>query len=224
MRLAPWLASVALLALAACATSGADKDPAPLTPTERYAIEVKPAPEELKLAAHPAGLSPGQADALREFLRDWMSADGGAVTVKAPMHGPDPAATYRTAAGARDFLVSQGVEPDKVRIVGYEAAGDVHAPVLVGFMRYEAKGPDCGRAWSDLAKVSSNREYPEFGCSMAANIAAQIANPADLLTPRASDPPDAQRRQTVMDKYRLGATTSTAKDDQANASFSTVGH
>jgi len=224
MRLTPWLASMAVLALGACATGRADNDPAPLTPTERYTIEVRPNPEELKLAVHPAGLSERQADALGDFVHVWRSADAGAVTVKAPIHGPDPAAAYRTATAARDFLVAQGADPAKVRIVGYDAGGDANAPVIVGFMRYQAKGPDCGQSWSDLAKVSNNSEYPEFGCSMAANIAAEIANPADLLAPREADPADAQRRQTVMDKYRQGAATSAAKDDQASSAVSSVGH
>lgn len=224
-RLTPILASVAFAALAACADhSPADKGPQPLTPTERYPIAVRPAPEELKLAAHAGGLSGNQIDALRDFVREWRDVDGGVVTLKTPMHGPDPAATYRTATGARDFLVSQGVESDKVRIVGYEAQGDAQAPVSVGFVRYIAKGPDCGQSWSDLSRVDNNREYPEFGCSMAANIAAQIANPADLLQPRDQDPADAQRREAVIGKYRDGQVTSTAKDTQADAILSSVGH
>ena len=61
-----------------------------------------------------------------------------------------------------------------------------------GFMRYVAKGPDCGRSWSNLAAVDDNREYAEFGCALTANIAAQLGNPADLVNPRAAD--DAERR------------------------------
>jgi pilus assembly protein CpaD len=58
---------------------------------------------------------------------------------------------------------------------------------------------------------------------VTANIAAQIADPEDLLHPRAETPPDGSRRQVVLDKYRTGATTSTAKDTQANGAVSTTG-
>jgi pilus assembly protein CpaD len=213
------LLTLSLLALGACATPD-PKTPPPILPTERYSIEVSPAPQEIKLAAHASGLSQTQAVALGQFVRDWMTASGGDITLKAPEHGPDQAVAYRTVTDARDFLVSRGVAPDKVRIVGYDAGGDVHAPILVGYMRYHAQGPDCGRSWSDISKTSDNEGYPEFGCAVTANIAAQIADPADLLNPRASDPPDAQRRQAVLDKYRQGAMTSTAPDPQADGTTS----
>ncbi|HUZ13277.1 MAG TPA: CpaD family pilus assembly protein [Caulobacteraceae bacterium] len=223
-RLAGSLGVALALLLGACATEHTGQgNPNPITPTERYSIQVRPAPEELRLAPHPAGLSPPQAQALGDFVRRWMDADGGAITLKAPQHGGDPASAYRTATSARDFLLAQGVSPRQVRIVGYEAGGDARAPIVVGFMRYRAIGPKCGRTWGDLSADSDNREYDEFGCSMTANFAAQIADPADLLAPRRSAPPDANRRETVMGKYQQGVITSTPKDDQADASFAKVG-
>jgi len=225
MRAFPWMAGLALLALGACANDGAPTAAAtaPLTPTERYAIDVRQAPEELKLAAHATGLSANQAGVLRSYVADWRQAEAGEITLKTPEHGPDPAGAYRTANDARDFLVAQGVAASMVRIEGYEANGDSNAPIVVSFMRYTAKGPDCGRSWSNLAAVSSNQEYPEFGCAVTANIAAQIGNPADLVNPHASDPPDASRRVTVVEAYRKPAITSTPKDPQADSTLAVVG-
>lgn len=110
-----------------------------------------------------------------------------------------------------------------MRIVSYDAGGDSAAPVVVSYVRYQARGPQCGGAWGDLAKDYKNEGYAEFGCSVTANIAAQIAEPADLLHPRDVDPPDAQRRETVLDNYRRGTTTSSAKDAQANGAVSQTG-
>ena len=191
MRSAPMVAALALLALGACATGQASSNNA-VTPTEHYAIQVKPAPQELKLAAHGDGLSPAQVEALRVFVGNWRDADGPEITLKAPEHGPDRDAAYRTTTDARDFLISQGVLPAKLRVVGYEASGDAKAPVLVGFLRYEAKGPTCGQSWSDLTQESSNREYPEFGCAVTANIAAhdrQSGGPAAASRQRSSRRP-----------------------------------
>jgi pilus assembly protein CpaD len=221
MRAGLWLSGVALLALAACASDPSPnklKRADPVTPTEQYAIEVAPAPLELKLAAHGSGLSPTQADALRDFYGRWADGERGAITLKAPEHGPDPAATYRTVTDTRDFLIAAGVDATDIRIVGYEAGGDAAAPVRVGFMRYEATGPDCGTKWEDLARVAKNKPYAQYGCAVTANMAAQIADPSDLLSPRPSEPPDAIRRETVLDKYRQGMTTSAQKDQQAVAS------
>ncbi len=224
MRTAPaMLMCAAFLTLGACATGPAEVAHAPILQTERYAIQVTPAPEELKLAPHAAGLSPNQADALAGFARQWSTDSGADITLKAPEHGVDPAGAFRTVTAARDYLVAQGVPPDKVRIVGYEAGADPHAPITVGYVRYQAKGPDCGRSWSDLSQVQNNQSYPEYGCAITANIAAEIANPADLLAPRALDPADAQRRQTVTDKYRQGVITSTPKDPQADGASDSAG-
>lgn len=222
MRQAPLIAALALLALGACESDRPDAgNLAAVTPTERYAITVRTAPEEMKLAAHASGLSANQADALRTFAADWRDSNGGDIAIKSPEHGPDPAGAYRTANDTRDFLISQGVGAAQVRIEGYEANGDASAPITLSFARYVAEGPRCGRAWSDLARAGQNREYPEFGCSLTANMAAQIAYPADLASLRASDRSYAGRREGVIEKYGQGSTTSTPKDPQADATVAT---
>ncbi len=221
----PLIASLACLALGACASEESEPlaQARPVTPTEHFAIEVKPAPVELMLAAHGSGLSEAQAAALRDFMGRYDDADRGAITIKAPERGPDQSGVYRTATAARDYLISQGAAAGDVRIEGYDANGDGKAPVRVSFVAYHAQGPQCGNSWSDLAKQANNQVYREFGCALTANVAAQIADPADLLHPRASDPPDAERRADVLNKYRQGQITSTPKDPQADGAFSQVG-
>ncbi|MFI4974858.1 MAG: CpaD family pilus assembly protein [Caulobacterales bacterium] len=222
MRLPAAISIVALLALGACASPAA-KDQAstePLTPTERFAIDVKPQTDQLRLATHASGLSDNQAAALGYLARQWFDSQGGAIVLSTPDHGGDPA--YRTAIGARESLVNQGVPAEKVRIVGYDAQGDDHAPVLVSFTRYVAKGPDCGHNWENLSATKDNRAYGNFGCAVTANLAAEIASPQDLAQPRASDPPDAGRREVVLGHYRKGDTTSTAKDTQSNGAISSA--
>jgi pilus assembly protein CpaD len=222
---APLLVSLACLALGACATDQVASGPPPaaLTPTEHYAIDVKPAPVELMLAAHSTGLSPAQSDALRDFVGHWWEGERGDITVRAPEHGPDSAGVYRTSTATRDFLIAQGVPASAVKIVGYDAGGDGAAPVRVAFVRYMAKGPDCSQSWGDLARTNQNVEYPEFGCTITANIAAQLDDPADLLHPRASGPADAARRSTVLGKYRQGMPTGTPLDPQADVTMANVG-
>ncbi len=214
----------AALGLSACASttdSGGVTDPGPLTSTERFPIEVKPQAQELRLAPHAAGLSSNQAAALTEFARTWAGEEGGEVTIQSPQRaGGDPGAAYRTTSGARDVLIAEGVPPGHLRMTGYDAGGDPQAPVIVGYMRYHAQGPECGREWKNMADTYSNREWDNYGCAVTANMAAQIANPADLLAPRDSDPTDAGRRQTVLDHYRKGEVTSSAKDEQASGAVS----
>jgi pilus assembly protein CpaD len=215
------------LALTACATTDTDiaaTGPQPLTPTERYAIEVRQQPQELKLAPHAQGVSPNQAEALADFVARWSAAEGGPVTVHSPSNGGDPRAAFRTTEDARAILVEKGIDPANIRVVGYDAGGDAQAPIVVGYQAYVARGPECGGEWENLTATRNNAAYANFGCAITANMAAQIANPGDILTPRALDPTDASRRQTVLDHYRKGESTSSAKDEQANGAVSTAVH
>ncbi|MDO9223970.1 MAG: CpaD family pilus assembly protein [Caulobacter sp.] len=213
----------AALALTACATDSTTMA-GPATPTVLDSwssrVQVVAQPEEIRLAPHPTGLSGAQARALAEFQTRWMLADGGAITVAAPV-GTDGPGAYRVSADARAFLVSQGAAPDMVQLVGYDAAGAKDAPVVVGFKRYVAITPRCGD-WPQLTRTASNQPMSNLGCAVAANMAAQVANPGDLVAARPMDPADTGRRMTVLGKYRAGETTSSAKDEQASGAVSTV--
>jgi len=175
-------------------------------------------PDEVRLAPHATGLSGTQARALAEFHARWTLAEGGVITVAAPTDAQGPGA-YRVGTDARNFLIRQGAPADRVQLVGYAGAGD--APVVVGFQRYVAIGPRCG-AWSPVTSTGSNAPYGNLGCAVTANMAAQVANPEDLLRARPMDPADTGRRTTVLSKYRNGEVTSTAKDDQASGAVSTA--
>ncbi len=218
---------LAALTLGACATDQVAADtatPPPVTPTERFAIEVREHPEVLRLAPHAHGLSPNQTAALDVFLDHWNGVQGGDIVLKSPSHGGDPQAAYRTTVDARDYLLAHGVSSAHVSIVDYDAASDHQAPVVIGYAAYVAKGPQCGQNWENLTATKDNREYNNFGCALTANLAAEIANPSDLLSLRTMDASDAARRQTVLDHYRKGEPTSTTKDDQANGAVSTAVH
>ena len=80
-------------------------------------------------------------------------------------------------------------------------------PIRLSYLRYVAEAPECGQWPTNLADDQRNLPYPNFGCAQQHNLAAQIANPADLLGPRTMDPADPERRAVVLDKYRRGAST-----------------
>lgn len=211
-------------ALAGCATDGGARQTAqlPKTPTEQWTGQVRTEaqPDEIRLSAHRTGLSTTQADALSALTGRWIDAEGGEILIQAPSNGGDPAGAYRVATEGRDFLVRSGVPAHLVRIVGYDAKGEAAAPVVVGYLRYAALIPECGKQWSNMTRTNSNRPDSNFGCAVTANMAAMVANPADLDHPRTMTPADAGRRQTVIDKYRKGEATSSGKDEQASGAVS----
>ncbi|MGH6987925.1 MAG: CpaD family pilus assembly protein [Caulobacteraceae bacterium] len=215
-------ASCASLALCACAgAGGADPaGPEALTSTEQFAIAVKGEPRELRLGVHPFGASQNQARALSAFALDWRNDEGGPVTIEAPLSGTDPTAAWRTASDARHILLSAGLAPAMVRTIRYAPRPGEAGVVVVAYHRLVAEGPKC-RAWSDFT-AEANRVYANFGCAVTADMAVQIANPRDLLRPEPMTPPDAARRQTVIDKYRAGEVTSSAENKQASGAVSTA--
>ncbi len=215
------IAVLALAGLSACATPTV---PGQLTdartPTEQWRAEPISQPEEVQLAIHATGVSRTQADALSIFVADWREAGGGTITIQSPVEGVDPAVAYRASDSARAFLTGQGVAPDQIRVVGYRPESEGRPALRIGYLRHELAIPECGREWTNIAKSADNKVQPNFGCATTANMAAQIANPADLAGPRAMTPPDAQRRVLMLDKYRKGEVTSSAKDAQAGGAVS----
>ena len=208
----------AAASLAACASTppdqGPDKNAATETQQWMDRIKVTSAPDEIVLAAHATGLSANQGAALEALLGRWQEAEARELVVTAPNNAG------AMAVQVRDRLVSLGAPGSRVRIVGFDPAGPEDNTIRVGFLRYEAQPPRCGERWENLTATRDNRAYENFGCAMAANIAAQVANPEDLVRPRDATPADAGRRGTVIDKYRKGEVTSAAKDEQASGAIS----
>lgn len=211
--------------VAACATRDANTpaklaEAVPVTPTERYTIKVAPGVDEILLAPHADGLSARQAAALDNLVDRWRDAGGGEITIqRAP---GDDEVFGRAAEAVSTRLALLGVDPDQIRLVRYAPGVRPGDPVVVGFVRDEAQGPECGRKWKSMTSTASNDVNSNFGCAITANLAAMIDNPADLVAPRPMQPVDAERRIVVVEKYRKGELTSSAKDTQATGMVSSA--
>ena len=217
----PLMASAALAACAAAPTATSDAAALARTPTELWANRVTVQPDEIRLAVHAEGLSANQREALGAFLADWRATGGGPITLRAPLGGADPAAVGRATEGVRLQLSGGGVPAAEITLASYDAGGDPLAPLVVGRERYRVNVPRCGQEWTNIALSANNEAQANFGCATTANMAAQIANPSDLLGPAPVTPADAQRRGVVLGKYRLGESTASEKDESATA-ISTV--
>jgi pilus assembly protein CpaD len=211
------LFGAALLGLAACVSTPPDQGPSKLAATETQQwmdrIKVDAAPDEILLKPHAAGLSANQSAALEALVSRWLEAEGRELVVTAPH------TAGAMAIQIRDRLAALGAG-SRVRVVGVDPAAAEEGAIRVGFVRYEAQPIKCGQRWENLAATRDNAVHENFGCAMAANIAAQVANPEDLIRPRDMTPADTGRRDTVLGKYRKGEITSSAKDAQASGAVS----
>jgi pilus assembly protein CpaD len=178
--------------------------PPPLNPASRFALAVEPGVERIALAVHEGGPSQNQSRALQDLAGRFGAENAPVLRIEAPS-GEDPVAG-EMAWGVRNALASAGVPAERLVLATY-AAPDPRAPVLVGFDTVRAAVPRCGTSWTNLAGSGSNAGYANFGCAVNANLAAQIANPRDITTPRAMTPPDSGRRAVVLDRYRRGEQT-----------------
>lgn len=204
------LLSAAVASLAACASTPPDQGPSKTAATETQQwvdrIKVTSAPDEIVLAAHASGLSANQSAALEDMFGRWMQAEARELVVTAPN------AAGGMASQIRDRLIFLGAPASRVRVVGFQPTGPEDNAIRIGFLRYEAQPLKCGQNWENLAATRDNKAYDNFGCALAANLAAQVANPEDLIRPRDMTPADAGRRGVVFGKYRKGEVTATEKD------------
>lgn len=198
----------AALALGACATAATDAPP-PLNPLARYTLRVEPGIERIALAVHETGLSPNQHAALRDLAGRYAVSGASVIRVESPA-GNDPVSDSQAYA-VRDALQAAGVPGERIMVVGY-AAPDPRAPVLAGFEILRPVVPDCSAEPRAMEGRASNTSSPGFGCAITANMAAQIADPRDIVAPRAFTAPDSGRAAVVFGRYRQGQTSSAASE------------
>jgi pilus assembly protein CpaD len=216
-------AVVALVSVVVAACSSAPPSVPGLqadTPTQQYPLASVARPERVALAIHPQGLSPNQQVALRDFVQRWYETGGGPIEIGAPGAGADPALAHRTADSVYAFLTKHGAPAAMLKIVDYDPAGSPNAPVYASFSGLQAEVFDCSKTWDNLTSTGDNRPSTHFGCTVTSNMAAQIADPRDLVKPAATESADLARRSVVLAKYRKGEVTSTSKDSQASGEVS----
>ena len=183
--------------------------PDPLTPTQRFTLQVEPGLERVALAVHEGGLSPRQRDALAGVANGFGIEGAPVLRVEAPAGGDTVASDF--AFQVKRALEAQGVPGHLIQVVAYDAP-DVRAPVLVGYETLRAAVPQCGREWTNLTRTAENQTSANFGCAVTANLAAQIENPRDIVQPRGMGPADAARRSVVFDNYRTGEPTAAPQE------------
>jgi pilus assembly protein CpaD len=205
------VAAAVSAALSACAGGPAGGDgPAPLTPVSRFTLQVEPGVDRIALAVHENGVSPTQMDALAALANRFGIEGATVLRVEAPGGGDVVANDF--AFQIKSALERAGAPGHMIQVVAY-AAPDARAPVLVGFETLRAAVPRCGAEWTNLARTARNETASNFGCAVTANLAAQIANPRDIVAPRGMTPSDFGRRAVVYDNYRKGEATAAHQED-----------
>ena len=194
-------------------------------PSQTYPIAVNADMQTLNIAAPrtKSALTDDERAAIAAFADGYKARGHGPLTVSPPSGSANAASAMNILVDVRDALADKGVGASSISYSPYKAsAGDQDAPLILSYKRYVATSSPCGDWSVDYANDPSNATTPNFGCASQHNLAALVADPADLVTPRTMTPSDANRRAFVLDKYRKGEITATQRDAHDSAAVSEV--
>ncbi len=214
--------AVTLLALplAACKSDRVVTGSVPTSVEERYPIGVTPERVKLDLNATGSNLSLYDREAVQEFVLGWRERGTGGMAVFAPVDSRNAADAASVVDEVLLIAGDYGMPVDAIHVSNYRTTLSI-APVRLAYDRMVTT-VNCG-AWPTNAAGSwRNLPYENFGCAYQKNMAAVIADPRDLEGPRSTQPRDAQRRDTVFDKYRKGEDPSTVYNDNEAGEVSEV--
>ena len=159
---------------------------------------------DLPVGAGDRGMTRDQRETLLGFLERYDRSAAPLLTIAVPSGSANELAAQ---AAARDFArlaAASGVSSRRIVTIAYQAtAAETATPVRVAFSSMRAHTDKCGRWPDDLMNTADNKHYANFGCSYQNNLAAQVANPADLVGPRKPSEIDAENRGELIEKvYR----------------------
>lgn len=207
------LLAVSLPALAACQSNRevTGSIEAPADYRERHPIALTNEARIIDLFVEgPSGLTARSERDVGGFLAEYRSHANSGLIAQVPVGIENGAGTRRAldairrAAGGR--LSVQSYRPTDPTIV---------SPIRLSFKRLLAKvSTQCG-TWpedvgvSDYEFAAANRTWHNFGCAYNTNLAAQVADPNDLVRGRRETPPDIGRRMYNFEQIRKGTDPST---------------
>ena len=202
----------AVTALAGCNSTTATSD-VDLTPHDyrlRHPILISDEPEVFKIPVGMKGpaLSPEIETALYNYVIDYQTSGTGGITIQPPTGSANEMAAAETGRAVHYALVNAGVPRSSITVAPYYA-GDYGkpAPLQISFLKVKATTPTCG-IWPETDPATASNPQPHnFGCASQQNLAAMVANPADLIRPRELAPANGARRAKVITDYSQGADT-----------------
>lgn len=162
---------------------------------------------QLLIGANRGLLTPTQRAELLAFAQTWKDEATGGVIVDLPVGTTNERTSAAALREIQSILAASGVPPQSMAVRSYRVTSRTLATVRVTYPRMAAQAGPCG-LWPEDIGPSMNRDYTEnqpvwnYGCATQRNLAAMVANPADLVRPRAETSAYTMRRTTIMEQYR----------------------
>jgi pilus assembly protein CpaD len=198
----------------------------------RHPIEVHEGDQvvELFIGSSRGGLTPRQRAEVLAFAQRWKHEATGGIVVEVPSGTGNERAAADSLREVEAIFAGAGVPPQGVYAQPYHPEDPLKlATIRLKYPRMVAGTGPCGLWPEDLGpsladpSYMQNRPYWNFGCANQRNLAAMVAEPADLVQPRGETPSYTARRTTVLDKYRKGESTATNNPNENKGKISDVG-
>ena len=205
--------SLAILGLGACSVLKPLPPPAvPYDYRDRHAVVMSEEPYAVDLFPE---VSEGRIDrvtggVLREFVDRYRRFGEGPVTLMAPRDAGRSTHIRQKISVVRSALASMGLSA-AINEATYPIVDPaLGTPIRLSFRSLKAKvSHRCGEWPDDLASGGSiegwqNKSYWNFGCASQQTLAAQIADPRDLVQPRGETASDVEIRMRAIEALRKG--------------------
>jgi pilus assembly protein CpaD len=185
---------------------------------------------EIFVGSGRGGLTAVQRAEVMALAGTWTQTGTGVITAEVPVNAPNARAAADAYREVQSLLAAGGVPPRGLVMRNYRTESPRQfATIRLNYPRIVAEAGPCGTWPEDLGPSIKNKGYFEnkpyynLGCSQQRNLAAMVANPEDLVQPRAEAGIYTARRNTVLDKYRQGQPTATPNPDADKNKISNVG-
>lgn len=215
LRAAPGIVAAVLAAAltAGCASYSRDHVIVGSVPDDyrtRHPIVVRQSEntEDIVVSTHARSLSYRDRAVAEGFASRFKRSGAHSMAILIPSGSPNEAAARHIAHAVAKAIMARGIGANQIEIHHYAAAehGEAATVRLVFSDITASVDSQCGKWGEDVGDTSQNRNYSDFGCATQKNLAAMIANPADLLGPRGESEIDATRRTTVIEEWRSDGT------------------
>lgn len=178
----------------------------------------------IEVGARSPGLGPVHAREIEGVARAFTTEGEGPLAINVPSGAPNEVSATRAAREIQSALHTHGIPERAITMRPYRADPSVAAPpIVLSYTHTRADVPHNCALNTNLDMDLENEQWPNFGCAGQRNLAAMVAHPNDLVTPRAQDRIDAARRYTVVERYRGGQDTTSEQRNAAAGSIAQVG-
>lgn len=163
---------------------------------------------DIVIPAHSKNLTLRGRNIARAVGYKFKASGAKSIAVLIPSGSPNERAARSAASDAVAELIQTGISRSQVVIQHYDAANHGSSATLRLVYTDLSASIDskCGQWGEDLINTSQNKNYENFGCATQNNLAQAIANPADLLGPRAMSEIDSTKRTAVIEDWRTSST------------------